>query len=203
MTEWNWKSTTEVKERKSKTERIIEAMTGEREERKKYFFEERYEAKWAVFFEYLGLDFLYNHNGGAYVPQFRIPSLGVQVYTRPGATEESSLNSLSGYGRVSIAFNDVRMPLDYDGGGVKVSTFNDKPKFAKYYLWCQCPSCGKIGIIRHDQTLIPCCDYERDMSDYDDRLGVFYTPYLLAAYNAASRAKLVQAKNGYITDYYY
>lgn len=206
MEEWNWQSAssnkTAVKAKKTKQDKAIEAAKDDNSGRRRYTFAERIEAKWAVFLEYSGIDFVYHNVNEACEPQFKIPSIGMQIYVRSNVNE-GTYNQIAKYGRPLIVFGDIRVPQKPDHGGVKVNTYNGHAQLTKHILWYQCPSCAKKGLIRFEDRLLPCCGYERQPDSYEDVYGVFYTGELLSAYNAALRAKLVVNSSGSVTDYYY
>lgn len=135
---------------------------------KGYRFRSRMEARWAVFFDHLGVEWQYEPEGydlgeaGFYLPDFFLPSiqggLWVEIKpTKPTKAEDEKLEALveqTGY----MGTFRVGDP----GGNVKVAEWrgdNDNAWMYELieldgcqqitsdgpYIFCVCPLCGKIG----------------------------------------------------------
>src|SRR5689334_2954481 len=117
-------------------------------------FRSRLEARWAVFFDMLGLTWLYEYEGfalssGYYVPDFWLPekSLWVEIKPKAPSLEEclscEQLADVSGH-KVILQFGTIEVPE----AGESQSAICYFPSGGEDYpyLWCECPWCGKIGI---------------------------------------------------------
>ena len=128
-------------------------------------FRSRSEARWAVFFDDLGVTWEYEPEGyslpsGPYLPDFLLPNQDVwyEVKGKPPTERESALAQelAKGTGRpVMVAYH--RMPRlhqtesashHYDvqeppGQSIELV---DADGWDNYYAWCICPSCGAVGV---------------------------------------------------------
>lgn len=130
---------------------------------KGYRFRSRLEARWAVFFDALGVRWEYEKEGfdlgeaGYYLPDFWLPELGVWIEIKgqkPTAEEEAKAHALAqGTGHHVILFPcglpevqseyEVSCPSDDCDGAY---LFDCGEGWDNYYRWCICPDCGKAGI---------------------------------------------------------
>lgn len=119
-----------------------------------YRFRSRVEARWALFFTELGLDFVYEPQGfqldsGKYLPDFYLPDVGgglwVEVKTR-GLTprEERLAHELVQHSglRLLVAQGDPCI-LELGKGYRVCSPPGD---WDMNYLWCSCSLCGRVGL---------------------------------------------------------
>lgn len=126
-------------------------------------FRSRTEARWAVFFDTLKIEFDYELEGwefptGRYLPDFFIPSIDAWIEIKgrpiPTETELSLAKSLcvSQNKNVFIFCGQPRIIEGYSLGipeAIKVFPERDIPHEAGVddgYSWCFCPDCGKFGI---------------------------------------------------------
>jgi hypothetical protein len=117
---------------------------------KGYRFRSRLEARWAVFFDALCIEWQYepegfDMGGVLYLPDFFIPHLNSWIEIKPIEPSDKELNKVSMlaeslgqsaylfYGQIRLPSNDDAVPAYYDGG--------DYP-----YFWCECQDCGMFGI---------------------------------------------------------
>lgn len=128
---------------------------------KGYKFRSRLEARWAVFFDELGLTWEYEKEGydldelGRYLPDFWLPDLKTVLEVKsegdyPNQLAEDKLLALANHlkARGLLVYGDPYMNIEkaevqkepywhyydgYDGGDVD-------------YLFCLCPWCEKVGI---------------------------------------------------------
>ena len=172
---------------------------------KGFRFRSRLEARWAVFFDAMGVNWLYEPegfelpNGMYYLPDFYLPDLGIWVEVKGSKTKEDeekifNFDNADKKGfefsyRDIIMVGDIPPEVDdivawvYDTYMYKNSTyisgFIDFP-----YLPCVCPTCGKFGfefdgrgarICRHDPL--------------DDKGYSANHPKIKAAYRIARQAR--------------
>lgn len=118
----------------------------------KVIYKSRLEARWAVFFDKLGVEAFYEYEGfqlrdGWYVPDFYVPSMNAWFEVKPTefTYHESQLLYELGEAtgrRVVFLSGDMvyRDPEDHNGlGGFECDC--DEP-----YFFCVCPHCFKVGI---------------------------------------------------------
>lgn len=159
-------------------------------------FRSRLEARWAVFYDALGLEWHYEHEGyqlpsGWYLPDFWLPSLGVWIEikpTDPGHGAELQLCEELAAGThksVLLFFGEVNPP-------------NDEPYSSAYWIggpdctdmdyhWCVCLRCGKLGVQYQGRGNRIC--REKCHAKYDDKGYSAHHPRILAAYEAARVAR--------------
>lgn len=125
-----------------------------------YRFRSRLEARWAVFFDALGVKYEYEKEGfdlgeaGKYLPDFWLPKQKCWVEIKasePSSDEESKAHALakvSGY-NVFIFFGDIPIPDEPYGADLS----NNESAYLymaegwdNYYRWCICEICGAAGI---------------------------------------------------------
>lgn len=144
-----------------------------------YRFRSRLEARWAVFFDALGIRYIYEPegyglpNGMAYLPDFYLPDLKIWVEVKGVNTQVDSekvynfdrANRNNDNFRDIIVVGDIPDETDdvvswvYNTYKQQEKFFNGFPDFP--YLPCVCPTCGKFGfefdgrgarICRHDDN---------------------------------------------------
>ena len=125
-----------------------------------YRFRSRLEARWAVFFDALGVKFQYEPEGfdlgaeGWYLPDFRLPEQGVFVEIKPyrhyddwpgeDAAKPFALD------HIMRQEEDLRViVLCGEPGPVKAydddNSYNGFVSGDNSYYWCECPDCGAVG----------------------------------------------------------
>jgi hypothetical protein len=158
---------------------------------KGFRFRSRIEARWAVFYETLGIRWEYEKegfdlgSGVLYLPDFYIPHLNCWVEIKGEkiggcATKCETLAELSGQ-NVYIFYGTIRDNLEHPNGNV---FFGDcGGVWDGYYWWCECNQCGKFGIEfegRSDRI----CHHSKNDNGYNP-----HSPALLKAYAAAQSAR--------------
>lgn len=136
-----------------------------------YRFRSRLEARWAVFFDAIGIEYEYESEGydlgssGHYLPDFYLPGLACFVEIKPTlpSREEwgkcQALHVMTG----KPVFISTRSPIEVPGeskwphsnnmwaipstvaGKTKEVSWGDN-YFDDPYKWSQCPECGAVGI---------------------------------------------------------
>jgi hypothetical protein len=131
---------------------------------KGYRFRSRLEARWAVFFDAVGLRFEYEKegfhlpSGRLYLPDFWLPSLGCWAEIKPtpdpwegqpwmagGSLEEEFFGCKENGGAEQpgfVIYGTPGEPVEYHKETpYACAVFGDSP-----YLFCLCPWCGKVGV---------------------------------------------------------
>ena len=172
---------------------------------KGYLFRSRLEARWAVFFDALGVEWEYEKEGydlgGVYyLPDFYLPAVGwIEIKgTEPTDKEQNIASLLSAatgkpvymfFGNIPDPTNLERINLSLNPRNDSAFCLLDEHGWDNDYMWCRCRTCGKLGIewsglgdriCRHDATEYP---------SYDDRR-------LVAAYAAARSARFEYGDQG-------
>jgi hypothetical protein len=149
-----------------------------------YRFRSRLEARWAVFFDSLGVPFEYEKEGfelegaGRYLPDFWLPQQECWIEIKPvepNQSEQEKAGALALATGHPVALFIGNIPdadelddLQYEKGGGAYYFFTDGQGYDCYYAWCQCPICGKFGIEFDGRTdRLPCkesfcCWHTRD-----------------------------------------
>ncbi len=126
---------------------------------KGYLFRSRLEARWAVFYDALHLNWIYEMEGFdlggglTYLPDFFFPDLKIWIEikaqrpTKVEMTKVERLAKLSGQ-RVYIFFgvipyyNGVHLEQTFDSAWV----YYPHGGWDGDYWWCECPTCHQLGI---------------------------------------------------------
>ncbi len=123
-----------------------------------YRFRSRLEARWACFFDALGVRYDYEREGynlgkaGLYLPDFWLPDHKYWVEIKPEEPTETEKLKMAALVRLThvrtgfIFYESPRLPssTDYPAAPASHSFSEDSGDWP--YLWCECPSCGKVGI---------------------------------------------------------
>ena len=118
-----------------------------------YRFRSRLEARWAVFFDFIGLKYLYEMEGYTngtinYLPDFFIPSLDVFIEIKP-FTEDWPSKEIASKGSLApkLVYYFCGEPYGKDGDMNYRGFYTDGGMSGDcdQYL-CVCPDCGSIGI---------------------------------------------------------
>lgn len=126
-----------------------------------YRFRSRLEARWAVFLDYLGLDYQYEPEGfelegvGRYLPDFYVPSWGAWVEVKPMPDEPNGETVVAwlrrakpltdGTGKVALLFlGSPGSPEDYGVGLVMPSKDGHYRGGVGYFGACS--HCGSLGV---------------------------------------------------------
>lgn len=124
---------------------------------KGYLFRSRLEARWAVFFDALGIKWEYEKEGYDldgiyYLPDFWLPELKCFIEIKgekPSEDETNKARRLSetfGF-PVYIFFGEIPFPRCSMGNEDSDSAhYIAKGAWDCFYYFCECPNCHKIGI---------------------------------------------------------
>lgn len=190
---------------------------------KGYRFRSRLEARWAVFFDALGVKWEYEKEGydlgeaGWYLPDFWLPEQEAWVEIKGAAPSEeednkaAALASLTGY-KVYIFGGAIPDPKGADDLDAQDGTvWFPNGGWDNGQMWCICPMCGKVGI--HFQGWVErLCDCSTAVSDETKRAcaEVLYgrsllfgaprstadAPPILTAYATARSARFEHGEQG-------
>lgn len=161
-----------------------------------YHFRSRLEARWAVFFDKLDIQYEYEPegfdlgNGLWYLPDFWLTDQEVWVEIKgewPNEAECEKASKLaihSGY-PVYVFFGSIEIP---DTGKHETGIcFPPSGGSDNSYYWCECPQCRRFGVEFNGRAdRLPCACKK---SDHGDKGYNFDSPRLIAAYAAARSAR--------------
>lgn len=155
-------------------------------------FRSRTEARWAVFFDALLLEWFYEPDGyelpsGPYLPDFWLPHVNGGCFVEvkgayPTSAEQAKAAELAiATGRpVYTFFGPVALPDDRRTTDSAVAQFPDGSQDF-HYLWCECGICGNLGIQFDGRSArLDCGCYETSDKEYNAA-----SPLLRTAYDAA------------------
>ena len=127
-------------------------------------FRSRKEARWAVFFDSLGIPFLYEPEGyelpsGKYLPDFWLPNQSVfwEVKGKQPTEHEEQLCkdlAIATESPVLLHFGDVGPPSGFRSSPISGLVYDmSDSAYIHYpdgwdngYVWCQCSFCGFLGL---------------------------------------------------------
>lgn len=186
---------------------------------KGYRFRSRLEARWAVFFDTLGVAWEYEKegfdlDGEYYLPDFWLPEQGCWVEVKgqsPNEREGNLAFALSGAtGKpVYIFWGDVPDPetgeAHTDSAYVyerwEATPADEGGSWDNNQMWCECLTCGKVGIAfdgRSDR--LPCKARFKGgtcpTSGHGDKGYTNNSPRLKRAYTAARSARFEHGESG-------
>jgi hypothetical protein len=178
-----------------------------------YRFRSRLEARWAVFFDALGVAWEYEKEGydlgdaGWYLPDFWLPDQKCWIEIKPdcpSAAEQRKCHLLVRATRQPVYLFYGNVPYPYPGsrecGEDSESGFAYTPEvwkaeelvgFDAYHWWCECLECHKVGI-RFEGRSERLCSCQTG----GHRLHTFDSPRLIAAYRAARSARFEHGESG-------
>lgn len=163
-------------------------------------FKSRLEARWAVFFDYLGIVWFYEFEGfqllsGWYVPDFWLPDLNCWIEIKPNEPSLEELKfceELARYSqkRVFIQYGTIRNPEEL-GVPEQYSAQVYFPDFGSdiCYWWCECEVCGKVGLQYEGRSERLCSCVTGDKG-YNTN-----SPRLIQAYEHARRYSFYERGN--------
>lgn len=159
---------------------------------KGYRFRSRLEARWAVFFDALGIDWEYEKEGydlgelGYYLPDFYLSGLECFIEIKPALPSEEEWEKCRALHKMTgeRVFISTHSPIEVPGeseyphsnamwaipsmvhGKIKEMVWGDA-YFDDPYKWSQCPECGTFGITFFgDLQDLPCgCFADRSLCD--------------------------------------
>ena len=171
-------------------------------------FRSRLEARWAVFFDTLGIEYLYEPEGYVlkppppseeepiyYLPDFWLPKQNCWIEIKPvsPSDEEEDKATRLAYGSnkdVYIFWGQIPNPDTIADSGPSESDsafahFAGGLGWDNHHVWCQCPKCGLLGI-QFDARAgrLPCNCVPNEDKGYNGA-----SPALLDAYRRARTAQ--------------
>lgn len=159
-------------------------------------FRSRLEAKWAVFYSSLGIEWRYEPegydlDGTYYLPDFYLPEIGIWLEkkgTVRGQVEstlrKAMLLSLASRQTVLLFVGDV----SYETGALAFFSDRDESRYDGPVYWIECPECHRLGYgdTQHCRCLF--CGVQRRVASRR-AMQMRTTPRLLQAYTAARSAR--------------
>jgi len=156
---------------------------------KGYRFRSRLEARWAVFFDALGIKFEYEpegfvlKNGKRYLPDFYLPDVSLRrssssgIYIEIKPTAETASAAIEGFESALVAFAGLPPGNEADGG-YELGPFC----WDNYMSFMQCTRCGhvKIEYLESNYMICPHCGGEVVVASNSDE------PFATASVNARS-----------------
>lgn len=115
---------------------------------KGYRFRSRLEARWAVFFDAMGVEWRYEPEGydlgefGWYLPDFYLPTLKLWAEIKPETVEQSDIDKVHAF---SYRYPIV-MLRGYPGKSHEYTSYlheGECTRLADEGLWAECGECGK------------------------------------------------------------
>ncbi|HGY11711.1 MAG TPA: hypothetical protein ENK36_05045 [Desulfobacterales bacterium] len=186
--------------------------------RKRYagtLFRSTDEASWAVFFDCLGIEYIYEpewyevETGGKtanYKPDFFLPKLIKYIEIKPNKPIKLEKTKAAGWtkhiGDIAILFNLKPPTENTENGYFFPSDYNSKPLEPHRVLWCECPRCGHIDLEEYGGITSCGCFtaneinkmYEKELDNAFSTLDYFSrTKRLLNAYKIANNHKFSKA----------
>jgi hypothetical protein len=151
-------------------------------------FRSRIEARWAVFFDAVGIPWEYELEGfelpsGLYLPDFWLPTIGrhgtwFEVKGPPQQWNNHAfqlLHELCDDSDVQWALVYGPIPYETDPTGNDEAQTADRREITvngdSPYNFCGCPWCGKVGL-EFDARGARVCGWEAHFDDYDEALAV-------------------------------
>lgn len=130
-------------------------------------YRSRIEARWAVFFDTLGIPFEYEKEGfdlgddQLYLPDFWLPQQKFWVEINGADPDEDACDkahrlAVASSHEVFVFFGGITLPDSQFGPPVAYAFFPDGGGDSQY-MWCQCPNCQKFGVEFEGRTdRLPC-----------------------------------------------
>lgn len=163
---------------------------------KGYLFRSRLEARWAVFFDAVGIKWQYEPEGfetsaGWYLPDFYLPELNMWVEVK-GVMSEEDEKKIDAFrndtGQMTLVLKEIPPETNDD---FLQWVYDEYPNWEAFsvgwdfpYLPCVCPACGKAGIEFDGRGWRVCGHYK----GYDK--GYSYDdPIILDGYRKARSAR--------------
>ena len=177
------------------------------------YFRSRLEARWAVFFDCLGVKWRYEIEGfscgdfGEYLPDFWLPDLKAIVEIKPEQPTELECEKLRTVGlflaesrsehwNCFIATEAIKQLDQY---GVPVTFDMVHPHWDSPYWWCRCNDCGKAGLQFEGRADRLPCKHRKptlcQLSAHGDKGRTYDDPLLKMAYNEAICARFEHGEN--------
>lgn len=174
-----------------------------------YRFRSRLEARWAVFFDTLGIKYEYEEEGYEsiktgvrYLPDFRLTEYKCWIEIKGQEPTEYEYQKASIVGAFIVAGSIGVPEMDKDYQCVGPYQIMATPHFEDWrrvgLIWSECPEkCGNLCLIRNGAEPIYFCKCSTGDTDneYLRRMSLWWqeehwkSPRLLAAYKAARQAR--------------
>jgi len=172
-----------------------------------YRFRSRLEARWAVFFDTLGIKWEYEKEGYEldgllYLPDFWLPEQDCWVEIKgenPTGSENLKAQLLADHTgkNVYIFVGEIKAPSwDSDFSSEELNVVYESKGWDYMQLWCECPHCYRIGIKFEGRADRLCNCKETIKGTNYGRGHNFDSPRLLAAYTAARQARFEHEEGG-------
>jgi hypothetical protein len=183
-------------------------------------FRSRLEARWAVFFNSLNIKWEYEKEGyileddTKYLPDFWLPELNYWIEIKPetddGKSCKDGLDIMHKFGKncIGSAYLLCGIP-DIPRWGENDSPYMGYWDCDSFYMWCECPTCGVIGLQYEGRSarnhhkenceILLLCKEKKDHPVYgrtDDKVYNYDSPRLLMAYTAAKSARFEYGESG-------
>lgn len=162
-----------------------------------YRFRSRAEARWAVFMDVLHVPWRYEHegyelDGVRYLPDFWLPDHQFFFEVKgaapaKGEIEKARLLAQASHHPVYVVFGNIGTPnIPFDPSSMSAfAFFPPDGVHDDSHWWCECPSCGYVGIQYEGRAgRLPC-----NCPKPNDKTRNYETPRLVAAYEAAAQAR--------------
>ena len=166
-----------------------------------YRFRSRLEARWAVFFDAMGIAYEYEKEGydlgeaGWYLPDFYIPKQDVMVNSPCWIEIKGQDLNKDDWDKVTFLSDSLQTyvfigqipqnPAESENYTESAWGGDHPNSWDCQQWWCKCPSCGRFGIVYCGivrRLGCACNNTECNLSTYDD-------PEILRAYKAARQAR--------------
>ncbi len=176
-----------------------------------YRFRSRLEARWAVFFDTLGVRYQYEPegfvlgNGTMYLPDFWLPDLDAWMEIKgkePTEQEQAKMGMLSEESGkvVYVFFGEIGIPVTVGGARADYEVYSwayYPDGWDDFYCWTECPNCGAIGIeyqARSDRLKCKQNGCQRSRPD-GDRGHNGDSERIVEAFTAARQARFEHGEN--------
>lgn len=156
------------------------------------YFRSRLEARWAIWFDAMGIPWNYEIVGWSvgdarYLPDFELPSFGWHVEIKPSAIPEAEAARLS---RVFYAARDSQTNLavlqGYPAYGQYVLKVSDDP-LQLAWAFADCRRCNGVSYVAHDESAWG--NVGRHMCQDNEKWPDVAGARIVGAYEKAMRAK--------------
>lgn len=173
-----------------------------------YLFRSRLEARWAVFFNSLKIPYEYEKEGYRlpsgrwYLPDFWLPKQDCWFEVKPIEPTKEEIHDVTALGvgthkSAFIMFGTIPSPENLECYGFSyeeytiqpawILSFKGNPIWDYHYVWCECSTCGLIGLQYDARSARLSCGHNRT-KDSNDRGYNGNSPRLLKAYRKARQA---------------
>lgn len=173
-----------------------------------YRFRSRLEARWAVFFDALPVQWEYEKegyvisSGASYLPDFWLPQQGVWVEIKGNEPTKDERE------KCSLLSRGTNAPVLLFSGQLALPNRNDYPPAPDAevffpdgsgdlsYLWCECDECGSLGVQFDGRSDRLPCKQICAKSDHGDKGYNFDSPRIVQAFATAMSARFEHGESG-------